>query len=64
VVNPGTPLGSSVAVTAGGVVEAGPERLVGFSVVRAADLGAAIEMAKTCPYLDIGTIEVAQVMEM
>jgi hypothetical protein len=64
VVNPGTPLGMSKTVSAQGVAETGEERLTGFSIVRAEDMGAALEMAKACPYLVMGTVEVAQVMEM
>jgi hypothetical protein len=37
----------------------------GFSVVMAADIDAALEMAKRCPFLDIGgTLEVAEMLEM
>ena len=65
VVNPGTPLGMSKMVSADGVSEySGQDRLTGFSIVTADNLDAAIEMAKACPFLNIGTIEVAEVMEM
>ena len=37
----------------------------GFSVVKADDMDAALEMAGACPFLDIeGTLEVAEMMEM
>ena len=65
VVNPGTPLGMSKNVSSGGVSDNdGSNRLTGFSVVKADSLDAALEMAKGCPFLEIGTIEVAEVMEM
>jgi YCII-related domain len=64
VVNPGTPLGKGKLVSSSGVSEAGVDRLTGFSIVTADSMGAALDMAQRCPFLDIGTIEVAEVMEM
>jgi hypothetical protein len=65
VVNPGTPLGMSKTVSSGGVSDnGGANRLIGFSIVKADSMDAALEMAKGCPYLEFGTIEVAEVMEM
>ena len=65
VVNPGTPLGAFKTVTSGGVSdESGPDPLTGFSVVKADNMDAALEIAKACPFLEMGTIKVAEVMEM
>jgi hypothetical protein len=66
VVNPGTPLGLSKTVSAGGVADhGGPNPLMGFSVVSAVSMDAALEMAKNCPTLELGgTVEVAQMMQM
>jgi hypothetical protein len=66
VVNPGTPLGKSKTVSSGGVSDdGGSNPLLGFSIVKADSMDAALEMAKTCPFLDLGgTLEVAEVMEM
>lgn len=65
VVNPGTPVGMSKTVSASGVTDdGGPNPLMGFSIVRAETMEAALEMAKACPFLEMGTIEVAQAMEM
>lgn len=66
IVNPGTPLGKSTMVTADCVSDdAGDYALSGFSMVKADNLDAALEMAKSCPFHDVGgTLEVAQVMEM
>src|SRR5712671_452132 len=64
-VNPGTPLGKSKTVSSGGVSDdGGSNPLMGFSIVKADSMDAALEIAKGCPHLDIGTIEVAQAMEM
>ena len=65
VVNPGTPLGKSKIVSSAGVSDdGGSNSLTGFSIVKADSMDAALEMAKECPFLDIGTLEVAEVMKM
>ena len=65
VVNPGTPLGMSKTVSAAGVSDdGGSNPLAGFSIVQADGMEAALEMAKACPFVEIGTIEVAEAMEM
>jgi hypothetical protein len=63
-VNPGTPLGQGKLVTSDGASERGPNALTGFSIVLADNMDAALEIAQRCPFLDIGTIEVAEAMEM
>jgi len=62
--NPGTPLGQGKLVTMDGVSERGPNHLTGFSIVLADDMDAALEIARACPFLEIGTIEVAEAIEM
>jgi hypothetical protein len=64
VVNPGTPLGQGKLVSSEGVSERGPNHLTGFSIVLADDMDAALDIAQRCPFLEIGTIEVAEAMEM
>ena len=65
VVNPGTRLGMNKTVSSDGVSDnVGPNRLTGFSIVNADSMDAALRIARGCPHLDIGTIEVAEVMEM
>ena len=65
VVNPGTPLGKSMNVSSDGVSDgSGPNSLTGFSIVTADDMDGALDMAKACPFLEMGTLEVAEVMEM
>jgi hypothetical protein len=63
-VNPGTPLGQGKLVSLDGVSERGPNHLTGFSIVLADNMDAALDIAQRCPFLDIGTIEVAEAMEM
>ncbi len=65
VVNPGHPLGESKTVSSSGVSDdGGSNPLVGFSVVKAASMDAALEMAKGYPHLEIGTVEVVEMMGM
>ena len=64
-VNPGMPLGMSKTVNSGGVSDTGGSNpLSGVAVVRADNMDAALAIAKGCPHVDIGTIEVAEVMVM
>lgn len=64
-VNPGVPVSKSKTVSSDGVTDGGGSNpLAGFSVVEADNMDAAIAIAKRCPHLDIGTIEVAEAMEM
>ena len=65
VVNRGAPVGKSKTVSSGGVSDdGGSNPLSGITVVNADSIDAAVEMAKGCPHLDHGTIEVAQMLEM
>ena len=65
VVNPGTPLGKSKIVSAAGVSDdGGPNALTGFSIVKADSMEAALEIARECPFLEMGTLEVAEIKEM
>ena len=65
VVNPGTPLGKFKIVTSAGVSDGDASNSwTGYSIVKADGMDAALEMAKACPYLEIGTVGVAEVMKM
>ena len=65
VINPGAPVGMSKTVSAGGVSDnGGANPLSGFSILKADSMDAALEMAKGCPHLEHGTVEVAEEMEM
>lgn len=67
VVNPGNPVGLSKTVSAAGVADnGGANPLSGFSVVRAADIAAATDMAKGCPMVvsGSGSVEVAEIIQM
>lgn len=66
VVNPGMPLPVSRIVTSGGVQDDNdPDSMNGFAVIRAESIDAAVEIAKSDPFLDMGgKIRVSQMMEM
>ncbi|MEX2542393.1 MAG: YciI family protein [Trueperaceae bacterium] len=64
-VSPANPFGPSKLVTTDGVADVLPaEALSGYSVVEVDDLEAALDIVKRCPFLEVGSIEVAQLMEM
>jgi hypothetical protein len=63
--NPGNPVGMSKTVSTDGVADnGGSNPLCGFSVVTADSIDEAVAVAESCPHLEIGTIEVAEMMEM
>jgi hypothetical protein len=65
VVNPGTPLGGAKTVSAEGVSEGGgPNPLMGYMLVKADSMEAALEIAKSDPFLAMGTIELAELKVM
>ncbi len=65
-VNPGVPFKKPKTVSSDGVSDGGggSNRLTGFSIVKADNMDAALEMAKGCPHLEHGTVDVAEAMEM
>ena len=46
------------------VSDGGENRLTGYSIVKATDMDTALETAKACPFLEMGILEVAVVMQM
>jgi len=66
-VQPGAPVGMSKTVSGAGVADGGGANPIsGYSVIDAADMEAAIAMAKGCPMVvdGSGSVEVAEVHEM
>lgn len=66
VVDPGIPVGASKTVGSDrGVTDTKAGGLCGITIVQADTMDQALEMAKSCPHLDLGgTIDVAQAMDM
>ena len=64
-INPGTPVGKSKTVSSDGVSDdGGSNPLAGFSIVEADSMEAVLEIATACPFVEMGTIEVAEMMKM
>lgn len=64
-IDPGSVVGKSKTVGATGVSDdGGSNPLSGFSIVTAGSMEAALEMARRCPHVEHGTIEVAEVRQM
>ncbi|GIK65187.1 MAG: hypothetical protein BroJett018_29810 [Chloroflexota bacterium] len=65
VITPNTPFGMAKTVSANGSADATrADRLTGFCIVKADNLDTAVAMVKDCPFLEIGTIDVAEVYSM
>ena len=65
IINPGTPCSKSKFVSSKGVSDKGDSvPLSGYTIIEAESIDAAVEMSKGCPHLSIGTIEVAELMDM
>jgi len=66
VINPGTPLPASRIITPAGVEDDNDSNsMKGFAVIEAESIDAAIEIAKSDPFLETGgKIRVSQMMEM
>lgn len=65
VVDGGHPVGKSSTVTAKGVIDnGGANPISGYSVISAKDMAEALAIAKRCPILPEGSVEVAEAMAM
>ena len=65
VVNRGIPMGPPTRVSEEGVSsEERADRLTGLTIVEAADMEAALEIAKRCPYIEVAALDVVQIFEM
>ena len=65
-VSPANPLKDTSTVHSDGTVSAGgTTTMSGYTLVEAASMEAALEMAKACPFLDIGgSLEVSELVKM
>ena len=66
VVSPANPLKDTRFVNPDGSVEPGSKTTMsGFTIIEATSLEVALEIAKTCPFLDIGgSLEVSELAQM
>ena len=65
-ISPANPIKNTSTVKPdGSVVGSGTSEMSGFTIVEAETIDAAISMAKSCPFLDIGgSLEVSELMQM
>jgi len=65
-IDPGMPVGPSKTLSSAGVTnDGGSNPLSGITIIQADTMDQALDMAKTCPHLDLGgTLEVAEGMNM
>ena len=65
-VSPANPMKDTHTVGPDGVSQPGSStEMSGYTIVEAADIAAALEMAKACPFLEIGgSLEVSELMTM
>lgn len=64
-VQPGAPVGQSMTVNQDSVeAHGGSNPLSGYSIVEAGDMDEAVSMAKGCPILEHGSVEVAEIKPM
>ena len=65
-VSPANPLKGTTTVNSDGSVTAGgTTSMSGFTIVEAETMEAALEIAKACPFLDVGgSLEVSELMQM
>jgi len=65
-VNQGTPLGNAKSVTSSGVTDSGgADPMMGYSILQAENIEAAVKMVEDSPHVNYGgTMVVAEMMEM
>jgi len=65
IVDPGNPVGMSRTVSADGVTDdGGANPLSGYTIIHAESIDQAVALAKACPILGDGTIEVAEIHDV
>ena len=65
IVDPGNPIGETRTVSDTAIVDdSGPNPLLGYSIVIADNTDAAVAMARDCPIIGSGTVEVAEIYEV
>ncbi|MFL0811519.1 MAG: hypothetical protein K6L76_13960 [Agarilytica sp.] len=66
VVSPANPLKHTHTLEPGGIVkEGGQTTMSGYTIIQAENIEAALDIAKACPFMDIGgTLEVSELMKM
>jgi len=65
-ISPANPLKDTNTISSDGTVTSGgTTTMSGYTIIKAGSMDAALEMAKTCPFLDIGgSLEVSELMQI
>ncbi len=64
-IEPQNPLKNKKYITSDGINDGGKDgSMMGYTIIQAADISAAQEIAQTCPFLDMGDIELAELIQM
>lgn len=65
IVDPGNPVGPSKLVSANGIVDhGGANPISGYTIIQTTGMDSAIEIARACPIMGSGSIEVAEIHEV
>ena len=65
IVDPGNPVGTAKTVSAEGVTDSGGDNpLSGYTIIQTESINQAIELAKACPIIGDGSIEVTEFHEV
>lgn len=65
IVDPGNPVGMAKTVSAEGVTDdGGANPLSGYTIIHTESIDQAVELAKACPSMGDGSIEVAEIHEV
>ena len=65
IVDPGNPVGAARIVSADGVTDSGGDNpLSGYTIIHTQSIDHVIELAKACPIIGDGSIEVAEIHEV
>lgn len=65
IVDPGNPVGMAKTVSAEGVTDdGGANPLSGYTIIHTESIDQAVELAKACPIMGDGSIEVAEIHEV
>ena len=65
-INPGTPVGRTTVLTKDGISgDPSPHPIMGFSILEAESMDAALQLLQDCPHFEYeGTLEVSEMMQM
>ncbi|MEK9558065.1 MAG: YciI family protein, partial [Alphaproteobacteria bacterium] len=65
IIDPGNPVDTAKTVSAEGVTDSGGDNpLSGYTIIHTESIDQAIELAKACPIIGDGSIEVAEIYEV